>query len=98
MIALQRPVDITSRELSPPRYLIDHGEAGEITDDPEIAIRVRDLLEVARRMVGTKPWAWLNGRMEEIGWERAKIDAHAKTGRAGRKGPHARCEVYRGRR
>lgn len=97
--ALRRPAEASTGPLPlrAPNYLIDHGQTGEV-DNPEFVIRVSDLHHVARRLVGSKPWTWLDARMEEIGWARVALDGHAEPGRAGRQGAHARCHVYRGRR
>ena len=34
--------------------------------------------------------------MEAFGWARRTLEGHAMPGRAGRRGPHAAADVYRG--
>ncbi len=34
--------------------------------------------------------------MDNLGWTRARLAGYAQPGRAGRAGPHARCDAYRG--
>jgi hypothetical protein len=90
LVALRRALDErTGRPLGPPRYLID-------ADTGEYVIRVGDLATVARRQFGSLPRGWLDGRMEGIGWRRVEIQGYALPGRAGRQGPHAHVQVYRG--
>lgn len=73
-----------------PRYLIDR-ETGEL------AIPVSALQTAARRYVGgSLARGWVDARMEGLGWKRVRLDGHAASGRAGRGGPHARIDVYRG--
>jgi hypothetical protein len=88
---LQRDLDAMSgRPIGAPRYLID-------ADTGELVIRASDLAEAARRHVGsTLPRGWLDARIVNLGWTRAALDGHAVSGREGRQGPHARCNVYRG--
>ena len=82
--------NLRSVVLSPPRYLIDDATG-------ELVIRVSDLQDAGRRHVGSSlPHGWLDARMEQLGWTRAQIQGYAHTGRDGRKGPHSRCDVYRG--
>lgn len=73
------------------RYLID-------SETQEIVIRVSDLQDTARREIGSSlPRGWLDARIDSIGWNRGLIDAHAVSGREGRRGyPHARVSVYQG--
>jgi hypothetical protein len=89
--ALQRPLDdMSGRPIGPARYLIDQ-------DTGELVIRVEDLGIAARAHSGSGlARGWLDGRMEAIGWTRIRLDGHALPGRAGRSGPHARCNAYRG--
>lgn len=89
--ALQRPLDEhTGRPTGAPRYLVD-------ANTGELVIRVSDLAEAASRHTGSSlPRGWLDARMENLGWVRSCIDAHALPGRSGRTGPHTRMEVYRG--
>jgi hypothetical protein len=89
--ALQRDVDEhTGRPCGAARYLID-------ANTGEYVMRVPDLGESVRRQLGSGlARGFLDGRMAGLGWTRARLDGHAKPGRAGRSGPHARCQVYRG--
>ncbi len=89
--ALQRDTDEhTGRPLGPARYLID-------TNTGEYVIRIQDLGESFRRQLGSGlARGFIDGRMAGLGWTRAQLDGHAQPGRAGRSGPHARCQVYRG--
>jgi hypothetical protein len=89
--ALQRdPDEHTGILVGPHRYLID-------ADTGELVIRVADLGTAARRFVGgSLARGWLDARMAAMGWSRVRIDGHALPGRAGRHGPHARTDVYRG--
>ena len=60
-------------------------------------IRVSDLRIAARLYTGgSLARGRLDARMDELGWERVRLDGHALEGRAGRAGPHARADVYRG--
>ena len=72
-------------------YLVD-SETGETV------IRVSDLQETARRVVGASlPRGWLDARITSIGWKRYRLDGHAAPGREGRRGgSHVRIDVYRG--
>jgi hypothetical protein len=82
--------DHTGRPIGPARYLID-----DVTG--EIVARVSDLQAAAREHIGSSlPRGWLDARMERLGWTRASIQGYAHAGRDGRKGPHSRCDVYRG--
>lgn len=82
--------DDSGRAVGPPRYLLD-------ADTGEIVIRVSDLLEVARRQVGSLPHGWLDARMGRLGWQRSQLQGYGLPGRDGRRhGPHARCAIYRG--
>lgn len=89
--ALQRDTDDhTGRPIGPARYLID-------SNTGEYVVRVQDLGESFRRQLGSGlARGFIDGRMAGLGWTRAQLDAHALPGRAGRSGPHARCNVYRG--
>jgi hypothetical protein len=89
--ALQRDLDeLTGRPLGPARYLIDR-ETGEL------AIPVGALTAHARGYIGgSLQRGWLDGRMDGLGWQRVRLDGHQLSGRAGRAGPHARVDVYRG--
>lgn len=89
--ALRREVDDkTGRPAGPMRYVID-------LNTGELVIAVGDLADAARRHVGSSlPRGWLDGRMANLGWDRARLDGHAKPGRAGRSSPHATVNVYRG--
>ena len=89
--ALQRDLEEhTGHPCGPPRYLLD-------ANTGEYVIRVQDLGESARRQLGSSiARGFLDGRMEGLGWTRARLDGHAAPGRSGRSGPHARCHVYRG--
>lgn len=81
---------LRSVALSPPRYLID-------ANTGEFVIRVSDLQEAGRRHVGSSlQHGWLDARMQHLGWTRAQLQGYAQVGRDGRKGPHSRCDVYRG--
>lgn len=90
-VALQRDVDEqTGRPTGPARYLVDKNTG-------EIAARVQDLTESFRRQLGSGlARGFVDGRMAGLGWTRAQIAGYGLPGRAGRKGPHARCDVYRG--
>lgn len=72
-------------------YLVD-SETGETI------IRVSDLQETARRVIGSSlPRGWLDARITSIGWKRYRLDGHAAPGREGRRGgSHVRIDVYRG--
>ena len=89
--ALRRDLDeSTGRPAGPARYLID-------ANTGEIAIRVGELTDVARRYIGNGlNRGWLDARLENAGWQRVRLDGHAQQGRDGRTGAHARCDVYRG--
>lgn len=89
--ALQRDIcDQTGRAIGPTRYLIDRNTG-------EHVVRVGDLGEAARRFVGSSlPRGWLDARMKSLGWARVALQGYAQPGRAGRTGPHSRCDVYRG--
>lgn len=89
--ALQRELDeYTGRPRGIARYLID-------ANTGEYVIRAQDLGESVRRQLGSGlARGFIDGRMAGIGWTKAALDGHALAGRAGRTGPHARCNVYRG--
>jgi hypothetical protein len=88
--ALGRDEDPYTGRFSPRfKYLVD-------VDTGEMVIGVEDLRVMARRQVGTLPHGWLDARMDALGWTRTQLDGHALPGRAGRTGPHARINVYRG--
>lgn len=88
--ALQRELDGTGRPLAAAKYLLDENTG-------EYVIRVQDLAEAARRFVGASlPRGWLDGRMASLDWKRVTLAGYEQPGRAGRAGPHARCDVYRG--
>ena len=89
--ALQRDTDEhTGRPIGPARYLID-------SNTGEYVIRVQDLGESFRRQLGSGlARGFIDGRMAGLGWSRAQLAGYALPGRDGRKGPHARCNVYRG--
>jgi hypothetical protein len=89
--ALQRDTcDQTGRAIGPTRYLIDRNTG-------ECVVRVGDLGEAGRRFVGSSlPRGWLDARMKSLGWARVALQGYAQPGRAGRTGPHSRCDVYRG--
>lgn len=71
-------------------YLID-------SQTDEIVVRVSDMRNAARTYVGGQiGHGWLDSHMARIGWERAVVQGYAEPGRAGRKGPHLRCDFYRG--
>lgn len=72
------------------RYLVDE-ETGEY------AVRVSDAAHVARQLHGALRRGWLDGVFEEYGWQRITLEGHALPGRDGRRGPHHRSDVYRGR-
>ncbi len=90
-IAIQREEDErTGRPVGPGRYLIDKSTG-------ELVIRVSDLQEAARRHAGSSlPRGWLDGRMQDLSWERRRVDGRAVDGRTGRHSPHARVTVYIG--
>ena len=72
------------------RYLVDDHTG-------EIVIRVSDLQVAGREHTGSSlRHGWLDARMEHLGWARARLEGRALPGREGRKGPHLRCDVYRG--
>ena len=72
------------------KYLVD-----SVTG--ELAIRVSDLLPVARQHTGgTVAHGWLDGRISTIGWQRRMLDGRAEPGREGRSSPHVRFDVYVG--
>lgn len=73
-----------------PRYLVDE-QTGEV------AVMASEMQAIARRHVGaTMSHGWLDARIAGIGWERVLLDAWERPGRAGRRGDHRRCVVYRG--
>jgi hypothetical protein len=77
-------------EFGHPRYARDKNTG-------EYLIAVNELQDAARRYIGSsRPHGWLDGRMAAFGWQRVTVNGHAETGRAGRTGPHARIDVYRG--
>lgn len=60
-------------------------------------IRVGDLSDAARRYLGsTIPHGWLDGRMSDLGWDRAALSAFGVSGREGRRSRHLHFDVYRG--
>lgn len=74
----------------PPRYLLDENTG-------ELVIAVSDLAEVARRHIGSSlARGWLDARMQNLGWQRIRLDGHAEAGRAGRTSHHATVNAYRG--
>lgn len=90
-----------------PRYLIDDltgsrvdESTGELIDQDkpvEYVIAVSELAEAARRHVGGSiPRGWLDARMDNLGWQRIRLQGYGLPGRAGRQGPHARIDAYRG--
>lgn len=89
--ALRPELDTHSgRAIGPSCYLIDDSTG-------ELVIRVSDLQEAARRHVGASlPHGWVDARIDNLGWARAHLQGYAHAGREGRKGPHSRCDVYRG--
>ena len=89
------------------RYLIDEQtgqradeETGELIDQGqpvEYVIAVSDLSDAARRFLGSSlPRGWLDARMQCLGWHRIRLQGYGQPGRAGRHGPHARIDAYRG--
>ena len=86
--ALAPVIDDHERVLRP-SYLIDR-------DTGEIVVRVSDAAHVARRMVGSLRRGWLDGAMRALGWRRFTLQGYGLPGRAGRRGPHTHCDVYRG--
>jgi hypothetical protein len=90
-IALQSELDeTTGRPSRARRYLVD-GNTGEMV------IRTSDLQAAARDHVGSSlPRGWLDARMENLGWDRCRLEGRAVDGRTGRHSPHARVDVYRG--
>lgn len=89
--ALHRALDdMSGRPLGAPRYLIEEATG-------ELVVRVADLHATARQYVGgSLARGWVDARMENLGWQRVRLDGHALSGREGRQGPHARVDVYRG--
>ncbi|MDA0179739.1 hypothetical protein OJ997_05500 [Solirubrobacter phytolaccae] len=90
--ALQRDMDpVTGFVTGAPRFLLD-AETGEYV------IRVSDLHEAGRRFIGgSLARGWVDARMQNLGWTRARLQGYALTGREGRRnGPHTRVDVYRG--
>jgi hypothetical protein len=82
--------DQTGRPIGAPRYLID-------SQTGELVIGVGELAVAARAHIGSSlARGWLDGRMDSLGWRRVRLDGHAQPGRAGRHGPHARKDAYRG--
>lgn len=72
------------------RYLIDDNTG-------ELVVRVSDLQIAAREHIGSGlAHGWLDARMDNLGWTRVRMQGYAHAGRDGRKGPHSRCDVYRG--
>jgi hypothetical protein len=77
-------------EYDPGRYLID-------ANTGELVIRVSDLHAAARRVHGgALPRGFLEGRLTALGWRRVVIEGHEQPGRAGRRGPRARCIAMAG--
>jgi hypothetical protein len=77
-------------EYDPGRYLID-------ANTGELVIRVSDLHAAARRVHGgALPRGFLEGRLTALGWRRVVIEGHEQPGRAGRRGPRARCVAMAG--
>ena len=89
-VALRREIDtITGRQLGLTRYLADY-------DTGEFVIRVGDLHDAARRHTGSSiPNGWLDARMENLKWRRIVLQGYGAQDGPGR-GPHARCDAYRG--
>jgi Bifunctional DNA primase/polymerase, N-terminal/Primase C terminal 1 (PriCT-1) len=89
--ALQRATDQhTGRPSGRARYLRD-------SNTGEVVIRASDLRAAARSYLGSSlARGWLDARMDDLGWQRVRLDGHASAGRGGRHGPHARADVYRG--
>jgi len=80
----------SGRAVGAARYLVDENTG-------EIVVRVSDLQRAAREHIGSSvPHGWLDARMDQLGWTRASLQGYAVAGRDGRKGPHTRCDVYRG--
>ncbi len=72
-----------------PRYLID-------VETGELVIQVAALQEAARRHIGSSlRHGWLDALMQDYGWQRIELQAHAGSGRDGRT-RHVRISVYRG--
>ena len=90
-VALRRETDqVTGRPIGPPRYGYD-------SNTIEMLVTVGDLADAARRHTGASlPRGWLDARMAALGWQRVTLEGRALPGRAGRNGPHARINVYRG--
>ena len=90
-IGLRRAVDeVTGRPTGPRRYLIDQNTG-------EMVIAVSDLQDAARRHTGSSlPHGWLDGRMEALAWARIELQGYGQAEQAGRRGPHARINAYRG--
>jgi hypothetical protein len=83
--ALQR-----TSPLDGPRYLID-------ATSGELVVRTGDLQVAAREHTGSSlAHGWLDARLGELGWHRVTLQGWALPGREGRRGPHLRCDVYRG--
>jgi hypothetical protein len=60
-------------------------------------IRVSDLQLVARRYTGSSlERGWLDGRMDDLGWARVTVQGYDEQGLEGRRGRHARVDVYPG--
>lgn len=86
---LKPPEDGNGRPIGM-RYLVD-------ADTGEFVMRASDLLAVSRKMYGSLPHGWLDARMQELGWQRLRVQGYALPGRDGRAGPHLRCDVFIGR-
>jgi len=90
LAALRRDRATHGAFTEPPKYLID-------ADSGEAVVRAADLARVAREEVGSFPHGWLDGRMEALGWRRARVQGYQLPGRGGRRGPHLHYDVFIGR-
>lgn len=80
----------SGRRIGLAHYLLDDNTG-------EHVIRAGDLQEAARKHTGSGvPRGWLEARMDNLGWPRKQLQGWGLPDREGRRGPHARCEVYRG--
>ncbi len=89
--ALQRTCD---EHTGRPRGVVKH-----LTDrnTGEVVARVSDIADSFRRQLGSSVGrGFVEGRMAGLGFVKATLDGHRFPGRAGRNGPHARCQVFRG--
>src|SRR5262249_9008200 len=88
--ALQRVRDERGREVGRWRYLLD-------ANTGEAVIRVGDLAASARHSLGMSvARGWRDGRMEDVGFSRGRIEGRGPAPEPGVRGAHLKADVYAG--